>query len=230
VPYEVKPGKSADYAVNMVTPSVSTITYYESFWMIKVDKGTTIGDEDDKYFKVKIYVQSIPSGLIWDFGYNYCKADWKTSEKALGCPNKLDSKNGFSTYLYPVTSSERGVIASTSMWTHPAVETGGWITGVFPGLLIQPGDHLITEVGCLLNNPNCNVLFELFYQYPGTDIRTAMGAWQQVYDGVTQPIDIPLSVAPFNLVGQYPMFVFKVTALNNSEHNAAFWLYPRIWR
>jgi hypothetical protein len=221
---KVRPGKTIDVEIDMVSPSSDGA--YTGNWKLKY-MGEKFGDGNDP-FTVRIRVESSAHGTIYNFATHYCSAAWRSSrtQNYLPCPGKIGSSNGF---VRRVESPhlENGSFSQPGIWTHPPLTSGGEIWGTFPALIIQPGDRFMAELACLYDYGNCEVTFDLLYQLDGGSEKISLGHWSEVYDGATTIVDIDLSF----LVSHYAGFVLQATGHgDHPKENAAFWYMPRIYR
>ena len=108
----------------------------------------------------------------------------------------------------------------------PNQRPNGWISGEYPYLAIQPGDRLLAELGCLSDNPMCDVLFQISYEVPGGSSRL-LGEWRETYDGLTTLVNINL----YSLAGNLVRFTLTARVMNNQPRDdEAVWVYVRIER
>ena len=111
-----------------------------------------------------------------------------------------------------------------ALWTNPELVKDGYISGAFPPIEIKSGDHFLADIGCLAENPKCDVIFLL--RYDTGDDSGKLDDWHEVYDEKVTRIDIDLS----RFDGQHVRFELLVRANGPSREDAAFWLVPRIQR
>jgi hypothetical protein len=107
----------------------------------------------------------------------------------------------------------------------PSNGSNGYVTGRFPAITIQNGDHLKSLIGCLDKRQNCNVLFQVSYVANGGPI-TALGGWNEVSEGSFTNVDIDLS----SLAGKSVEFIFTVQNNGTSTDDRAFWVAPHVNR
>jgi hypothetical protein len=107
----------------------------------------------------------------------------------------------------------------------PRQVQNGWIRGVYPSYRVQANDRFMSEIGCLLNNPGCDVTFRLDYQIPGQPVRN-IGEWREVYDGRVTRLDLDLS----GLAGQQVQFILAVANNGQPARADAYWFVPSIRR
>ncbi len=110
-----------------------------------------------------------------------------------------------------------------ALWLQPAAGTNGWISGEYPPYRIVDGDHFVSEIGCLYDNPQCDLLFRLYYRL-SNGAQWSLGAWEESYDGDTTSIDVDLS----NLAGEVVQFILTVNNQGRRADANAFWFMPTI--
>ncbi len=218
----VYPGESVDVAAEMTAPDKAG--HYRGSWMLVNTAGTRfgIGGRADNAFWVDIKVLSANSHYGYDFAANICSATWASSAGSLSCPSPTDSKDGSIALLNrPILENERHEDELT-LWTRPENTEGGWISGTFPSYKVKANDHFLADVGCLIDNPGCEVSFFLEYQ-EGGKVKT-LGEWGERYDGYITRIDYDLSA----LAGKDVKFVLTVYNDGKASKANAFWLVPSI--
>jgi hypothetical protein len=230
----VKPGKTIDIPVNLITPN--TEGNYTGLWVLQTSD-ESFGDQGQP-FRVNVNVKDSPPNPIFDFTVHACQGLWQSNARsshdtsyALRCPGRPNNNVGFVVQLSNPNTEAGTIAGSPGLWTNPPFRTNGLIQGYFPALLIQSGDKFSAQVGCLNGNGSCNVTFELRYQViVPPDIVTSENSITQnkVYDGTLFTYDVDLG--PLGLIGQYVSFALRVTANNDSSQNAAVWVAPRIVR
>jgi hypothetical protein len=116
--------------------------------------------------------------------------------------------------------------SSPALVVIPNDGSGGMVSGTYPDYAVRPGDRFSTAVGCLANNPNCNITFHLYYTVSGGN-EQSFGSWIETSNGTITPINIDLS--PF--VNQTITFILEVQSNNGSStDDRGFWLLPQIYR
>lgn len=221
---KVRPGKTIDITVEMVSPADNGS--YTGNWKLKY-LSEKFGDGKDP-FKVSIEVVNNAHGTIYNFATHYCSGAWKSNRtnNYLPCPGKIGSSNGF-VIRDSDPHMENGNFSQSGIWSHPPFKDGGEIWGTFPALIIQPGDRFMAELACLHDYDDCDVTFDLYYQVDGSSEKTLLGHWAEAYDGATTIVDIDLSF----LASHYAAFILQATGHgDHPKENAAFWYMPRIHR
>jgi hypothetical protein len=223
LPEDVEPGDSVDLAVELVAPEKAG--EYQGEWMLRdEDKdrfGTGSGAKQP--LVVSIEVKKDDTGVVYDFTTNYCAAEWESDAGDLPCPGDEGDGDGFVLRLGNPNLESRHE-NEPALWTNPELTKDGYISGTFPPVEIKSGDHFLADIGCLADNPKCDVIFLL--RYDTGDDSGKLDDWHEVYDEKVTRIDIDLS----SFDGQRVQFELLVRANGPSREDAAFWLVPRIQR
>jgi hypothetical protein len=237
---KVRPGKTIDIALSLTTPDKDGS--FRSQWVF-TDKENFFGNKGDtKPFVFTINVQQTLPNPIFDFTLNACLATWTSNARfvktqsrlaegtsSLPCNGKPNNPVGFVRRVNePVTESGTATGLS-GIWENPPFINGGIAQGVFPALLVLPGDKFSAYVGCLDGNTECNVTFALKYRVinlPYAVVEEGSITRDQVYDGSIGSLEVDLS--SLGLVGKYVEFVLSVRANSESRQNAAVWISPAI--
>lgn len=221
--HSVVPGDWLDISVNLTAPDKPG--QYRSYWMLSNTTGSLfgIGPQANKAFWVDIQVSgSGPYGF--DFVEQMCNAAWKSNlDKDLPCPGKASSDAGSIIRLDDPDFENGRHENEPTLWMRPAQSNDGWISGLYPPYTIEPGDHFMADIGCLIDNPGCDVTFYLSYKTAGGVVKE-LGAWHEIYDAKINRIDIDLS----SLAGQTVQFILKLANNGKSQRANAFWFTPLI--
>jgi Ig-like domain from next to BRCA1 gene len=236
----VRPGKTIDIPVNLVTPSSEG--NYTGLWVLE-SSDETFADQGEP-FRVNVNVQDAPSNPIYDFTSRACQGIWQSNARStrrgaltsslsygIRCPGRPNNTVGFVVQLTNPNTEAGSIVGFPGLWTNPPFATNGIIQGYFPALLIHSGDRFSAQVGCLSGNANCNVTFDLRYQIivpPDFVSGENTITHDKVYDGSLFTYDVDLG--SLGLTGQYVSFALRVRANNSSAENAAVWVAPRIVR
>jgi hypothetical protein len=223
LPRLVRPGETVDLAIDLVAPDIEG--HYRGYWMLSNDNGEPfgIGAYADKPFWVDINVIASGEGYAYDFIANMCAATWRSGTQYLPCPGDQYSPDGSVILLAEPRLENSRRENEPALWMRPNAVRGGWITGVYPKYKVQSGDHFLADIGCLKDNPSCDVTFYLKYQVSGKPV-TNLGAWREVYDGGVFRINLDLS----SLAGQSVQFTLEVYNNGKASNANAFWLAPSI--
>jgi hypothetical protein len=221
---EVKPGENVRVSVDLVAPL--SAGEYRGDWRLADDEGEEfgIGSGASKPFWVSIKVTQPKSGVIFSFVDAYCSAEWESSSGDLPCPGKGTEPSGFVVRLEDPDQENRHE-NEPALWTNPEMEDDGWITGTYPAIEIQDGDRFIADIGCLDENEDCDVIFKLNYKIGSGSVKD-LGEWHEVFDGSITRVDVDLS----DLDGEKVKFILTVTANDDYNDDAAFWLQPHLLR
>jgi len=224
LPYKVNPGNSVDLGVVLTAPGA--LGNYRGDWMLRIGNIYFGEGQDGRTpFRVKISVTSPANNIVFSYVNNPCAAYWNTNAGLLICPASSPGASSGFVLRWNNPLLETGPSSQAALWTHPAMQTGGFIYGTFPAIPVFSGDRFITQIGCLGGYTGCDVTFKLYYQFPNTD-RVLMGEWHQIYDGFAQALDIDLSF----LAGKKVALTFYVYANLRPNQAAAYWLNPILWR
>jgi hypothetical protein len=221
----VRPGEMMDLAVDLRAPSQAGS--YRSNWMLRSPEGVLfgLGAEADRPFwvEIRVVVSAPNSRFSFDFAANLCSAAWHTNAGTVPCLGESNSEEG-SVLLLEQPELETGRIEDElTLWTRPAEQQDGYISGTYPAYKVKPGDHFLADIGCLVDNNRCDVTFSLDYTIDGYTIRN-QGAWREVYDGDTTRIDVDLS----GLAGHSVQFILTVINNGRPSEADAFWLAPSV--
>ncbi|HSB65161.1 MAG TPA: DNRLRE domain-containing protein [Anaerolineales bacterium] len=219
---EVLPGETIDLSISLTTPLQDG--YYQGNWKLRNSDGVVFGmnGPSESPLTVAIEVRGSNSAYAYDFAGNVCAATWQSAAGPLQCVSS-ESSSGFITVLYN-PALENGVENEPALWTHPNQANGGWISGTYPEITVENGDHFRGFVGCMADSPACDVIFSLDYQLPGKPA-VNLDNWREVYDGQTTLLDINLGL----LAGRQVKFILRVNVNNNNPEAAnALWLAPRL--
>lgn len=227
----VPPGATLD--ISLVLQAPGQPGSFHSQWKLRNAAGAAfgLGIAQDQPLSVDIHVQPArpvgtgPMSTGYDFLANDCKAEWFSNNRATACLGNDGDANGFIlTRLHPIL--ENGYIDDQpALLMSPPINENGFIYGRYPAFTVQANDHFASIIGCEHNAKNCNVRFRLDYQIDNRPVQT-LAAWDQVYDGKFETLDVDLS----SLAGMNVQFILTVMANGTSDQNRALWLLPRIIR
>lgn len=223
IPTNVGPSQTVDLAVNMTAPNQTG--RYRGFWKLRNASNVLfgIGPAADSNFYVDINVTGY-TVTGYDLLANYCQAGWQNESQDLPCPGTEGDDRGFVRALNS-PKMEDGKSQGNGLLTHPERENNGMISGKYPAFQIQSGDRFQTQIGCLHEANDCDMIFRLQYQIGNGSVRT-LGQWREVYEGQFYPINIDLST----LHGENVKFILSVLANGSSHEDYALWINPRITR
>ena len=235
----IEPGETVDISLTFTAPSAEGS--HIGYWKLRNQNGAYFGtgDNADQALWVMIKVAN-PSGVAYNFTNHICEAFWRTKDGQIPCTPPISNlwdmpKTETDSYMIVQAGSVERVDSpkletgrkedEVAIVVHPNDGDGGYISGKFPQRKIQAGDWFRTVIGCMYDNPKCNVTFKLEYQIDGGKLQT-LGTWKQKYDESIQNVDIDLSF----LAGKRVVFILTVQNNGSSEGDYAFWLFPRIAR
>jgi len=223
IPGSVAPGQSIDLPIDLTAPNQSG--HYRGYWRLRNTDGVIFGvgssGEENIFVDVNVGGYNI-SG--YDFIDHICDAEWRNESQALPCPGADKDTNGF-VYIMAPAKMEDGSSQPRGLITHPQITKDGVITGKYPALKIQPGDHFQASINCMYKADDCDAIFKLQYQIGKGDIKT-LGQWHEIYEGQYYPIDIDLSA----LSGEKVKFYLTVFANGSAHEDYGLWIAPRISR
>ena len=223
IPTNVGPGQTVDLAVNMTAPNRSD--HYRGYWKLRNSSNALfgIGPSADGNFYVDINVTGY-TVTGYDLLANYCEAEWQNESEGLPCPGTEGDDRGFVQVLRS-PKMEDGKSRGDGLLTYPERGNNGMIMGEYPAFKIQSGDRFVTQIGCLYEANDCDLIFRLQYQIGNGSVKT-LGQWREVYEGQFYPINIDLST----LSGEKVKFILSVLANGSSHEDYALWINPRITR
>ena len=223
LPTNVGPGQTVDLAVNLTAPNQTN--HYRGYWKLRNASNALfgIGPAADGNFYVDINVTGY-TVTGYDLLANYCQAGWQNESQDLPCPGTDGDERGFVQALNS-PKMEDGKTPGNGLLTHPERENNGLISGKYPAFKIQSGDRFQTQIGCLNQANDCDMIFRLQYQIGSDSVKT-LGQWREVYEGQSYPINIDLSP----LSGENVRFILSVLANGSSHEDYAIWINPRITR
>jgi len=179
----------------------------------------------------------IASRMVFSFFDHCCEARWyggdpQTKEVSLPCPGSDSDEHGFVRLLGPNFTLENDEPANRSFETHPMWVTNGYIFSVFEmslfGIILQPGDRFISEIGFLKGASAGQVRFSLWYDpspgQSGEEVKLA--EVEDRHDGKLRDINVDLS----NFAGGSGALILRVDAMGSSGQDWAVWVNPRIER
>jgi hypothetical protein len=219
----VDPGEAIEIGVTLTAPNKGG--NYHGYWKLRNAAGVLfgLGAQADTAFWVDVKVTGT-AYMTYNFADNYCDANWENNTSTLPCPGTVGEPNGFVVKLNaPVM--ENGVIEDEpGLLTSPKDSNNGIISGQYPALTIQNGDHFRTIVNCQHDSKKCDVIFRLDYKNNGQT--KTLASWREVYEGKYDPIDLDLSA----LAGETVKFILVVSANGAQNNDNAIWLNPHIIR
>jgi len=223
LPASVGPGGNVDVSIQLTAPNKDG--NYQGYWKLRNASDVLFGfgstSESTLYVDVNVSGYTVTG---YDLASNVCDAKWRNAKNDLPCPGTEGAKSGFA-YMMGSPKMEDGKVRGIGLLTYPQMINDGMITGKYPGIKIQSGDHFKALIGCLYKANDCDMIFKLEYQI-GNDSLKPLGQWREVYEGEYYPIDIDLSF----LNGQKVKFVLTILANGSSHEDYGLWVNPQITR
>ncbi len=223
---EVRPGQTVDLSVTLKSPDAGG--EYTGLWKMMDDKGVSFGGgaSANASFWVKIKVDPALATFNSDMVKNFCSAEWRGNGGVLPCPGtSVDFTNGSITYVDGPLLEGKLQEDEGALLTVPTNGTNGFISGKYPQVTIENGQHFYAMIACLNDSTTCSVKFRLNYQEVGSTTVQNLNSWTEIYDGVYTKVDVDLS----SLAGKKVNLILEVQNYNNtSQDDRAVWVSPRI--
>lgn len=187
----VPAGRTVDLSLRLSAPSQPGT--YTGAWMLRAGTGELfgIGPAGDRPLTADLVVPDLPAGVAYDFAQVLCLARWDSGRATfLPCEGDADEQGVLDGF---VRLAPNGTIE-----VKPNNQVNGWIAGYFPPITVQNGDHFRATVGCVDENPDCDIAFMLKLNTDGTDRPAveegALGNPYLLAGGQIIEIDIDLSI------------------------------------
>ena len=224
MPGNVNPGQTVDISADMIAPTGNG--EYQGYWSLRNAAGATfgIGAQAQGVFWVRIRVTG-PAHTAYDFARKYCDADWVNNSRDLPCPGSQGDGKGYVIEIEDAVMENGTSQDDPGLLTVPKDAHNGLISGQFPAIKIQDGDHFRASVSCAHKAFSCNVVFNLSYQIGDGSVKN-LGHWNEAYEGKFYPIDIDLG----SLAGKNVKFILSVNTNGPFNQDRALWIAPRITR
>lgn len=224
-PGSTAPGQTVDLAVEMQAPVGPGAIV--SNWLMRSPNNVTFGvgggGGNALYVRILVTAPIQPDGRFdYDFTANACSAQWRSAAGVISCNNTSSDERG-STLPIAQAPLERAQENEPGLWVRPDQNTNGFIVGEYPNYTIKPGDHFVTEVGCLQGSEGCDVSFHLDIQLAGGGT-TNLGVWNETYDGKTRVVDLDLTT----YAGQTVRFLLRLVANGRPALANGIWFVPSI--
>lgn len=224
LPSQTAPGQTVDLAVTLLTPTYPAL--YQSSWMLRDSQGRLFGygpgGAGALTVRIQTYQPAAPHNYAFDLVSYACAGSWRSAAGPLTCPGGAQDRAG-TVILLSQPDLENGLAGDYGLWTRPNRAADGWISGEMPTYAIQSGDHFLADLGCLADNPACDVIFQLDYRTT-QGRRGSLGRWRETADGATTSLDLDLS----QLAGQATTLILTVSNNGEPRQANAVWLLPRI--
>lgn len=221
----VAPGEVIDLSAPMKAPDEEGT--YTGNWILRNPSNQQfgVGSGGDQTFNVTIEVASPEnSNLVYDFASNMCRANWENNDGPMPCPGNSNSDDGFVVLLASPHLENRHENEWT-IWAHPPDNGEGYVSGTYPTIDVEAGQHFIAWVGCLANSQGCKLNFYLRYEDPDDHSIKNIGKWYEEFDGEITNIDVDLS----SFAGESIRFILITEVDGGNPANAnGFWFVPGI--
>jgi hypothetical protein len=245
LPRIVTPGESVDLSIALNAPQTPGV--YRGNWSFEDPKGTRFGLGASSTGEIWVQVNVVagptstatltplptptstatlappylePGEVVsLDFIGQACSAAWTVEGTTLPCP-AFDSPEP-ARLSYPA-------LEDGSVSAHPALRVGpaaGTISGIYPEVVIQPGDRFRAIASCEAQATACSALFRLSYQ-ESAGLVTDLWAVGEFFDRGFTKIDVDLSP----LAGRSVKLILNVTLLDQNPLNNALWVSPGVYR
>jgi hypothetical protein len=223
LPKVVRPGETMDMYLDMIAPPIAGD--FNSRWALFDDDTDTLFGygPDDRAFRVNISVTTDFSGVIFNYVNQLCTAQWfNDNGRLLLCNEGFNNPRGFAIKRQAAPDHDPTNPVNL-LWTHPRMEVGGSIVGLYPYVRIPANSHLTGEIGCLEDNPNCNITMKLYYQIFG-NAPELMIEYDEIADDQANVFDLNID----GLRNKYVSFHLYVVANAAPQQAAGYWLSTRI--
>ncbi len=249
IPLLVAPNQTVDVSVTLTAPGAPG--EYQSFWQLQSPDGRRFGVGGSANGVIWVKIKVIPPllstatsigapsatafiagpstatpaapAMTVDFVNTVCQAQWQSNDGVLPCPGQAGDTRGFVVVENRAVLEDGSTASLPSLLTFPASTADGYILGLYPTFVVQPGDHFQATVSCEYKATGCSVLFRLSYL---DSAGAARDLWSvgEFYDGKYSSADVDLS----RLAGQQIRLVLSVGSLGSSTDDRALWVNPRI--
>lgn len=227
---EVAPGESLDISLALTAPSEAGS--HRGEWMLRNANGNLFGvaASGGAPLITEYQVADLPVGVVYEFDQVHCLAVWHSNLATFlpcdGGDDEEDPRIGYVRLVVDASLEDNNPNNSPIIEVKPNNQDGGWINGFFPPITLQQGDHFLAEVGCLSENPDCSIIFQLEYQRQDGSVGR-LGEWDQVQDREASSIDVDLS----ELTGESIRLILRMEENGGrSLQGIGYWLDARIER
>ena len=223
----VPPDGVIDFSVRFTSPIVEGI--YTGKWALINDDNNEVPilNIPDNHLVVTILVKDLDE-IALDFTDDYCEARWESlPEDQLPCPGKYaDTDSGYVLIEEDGELENGNAVTNDILVTRPdSNDVNGYIQGIYPEIEIQKGDHFAATIGCAPGAIECDLIFDLQYQFVGGSIQT-LASWREIYDERVREISLDLSP----LVGDPVRLILRVRNNGTDQDNEGYWYEPVILR
>ncbi len=214
----IQPGETVDISVEMKAPD--TVGTYRTNFQLRSDTGENFG---------KIWTQIAvvsATGLTYDFNKQSSAATWTSGtgnnkENDLSFGGDVADPNGTATIADGIVMETKAT-SGKLLLTIPKRTDNGYIHGIYPEYLVQPGDRLKGRLGFMIPSGSgvCGdgkIKFEIRYRTGGDTKK--LGEWTELCNGSLTPIDIDLT----SLAGNKVQFILIARSVGPFKDNFAIW-------
>lgn len=217
---EILPGQKGRVSLALQAPA--SAGNYQGKWKLRSPNGILFGLGNDGKSSLTARIQVANE---YSFAENICSARWQSAAGPLECPMQEGDARGFAIQVTNPVFETGTVDDEITLVMSPQNIPNGQISGSYEAIVVPPGSHLRTILGCYYEYPNCNVQMFITYRIEGGTEQT-LASWYEIYDEAVTPVDIDLQSA--GLVGKAVSFGFKVRTLEGAVNQKVFWLLPRL--
>jgi hypothetical protein len=220
----INPGDTVDISVDLTAPG--TVGTYRTNFKLRSDTGEIFGiGNRNNPFWAQINVV-VATGLTFDFNNRASQAKWTSgtgnnTEHDLTFGGDVADPNGTATIADGVVL-ENKTTSGKLLLTIPKRTDNGFIQGVYPAYLVQPGDRIRGRLGFMIPSGSgvCGdgkIVFEI--RARTTDSSKKLGEWTTTCDGVLTQINVDLS----GQSGQSVQFILIARSVGAFRDNFAIW-------
>lgn len=219
------PGDTVDLSFSMTAPK--SPGNYSISWILTNHQGRQFGKVTDSgnAFALSFGVLDLADGVNFDFTAARCQAQWHSSLASF-LPCQGDPTGGIGYVRYDSSPA----LEHKSSGNPPVINvrtsngSGGKIFGRYPPYTVKSGDVFRATIGCMANEPDCDLAYKLNIEDMQGNIRT-IRQWGESSDGKVQNVSLDLR----KLAGEELRFILFVRVGDGPAADAnGFWMNPRI--
>ena len=217
---EILPGQKG--RVSLLLQAPASAGNYQGNWKLRSPSGVLFGLGNDGQTPLAVRIRVANE---FSFAENICSARWQSDAGPLECPMQEGDSRGFAVRSDYPEFETGSVDDEAALVMSPQNIPNGQISGSYDAIMVPPGSHLRTILGCYLGYPTCNVQMLITYRI-GDGPEQVLASWYEIYDEVVTMVDIDLQSS--GLAGKQVSFGFKVRALEGATNQKVIWLLPRL--
>lgn len=236
LPGSIPPGGTFDFSIDLKAPT--TAGKFTAYFKLRDSAGAQFGTgAANKPFFVQIEVvgvtptttatvtaTSTTANVVYDFTAHLCDAEWRSQpDSVLPCPGSQGDTRGYALTLSNPQLETGTNEANPVILNVPQAVKDGAITGKYPVIAFEQGQHFRAALGCVYGASQCSVIYQVNVII-NSGQPSNLGQWAHPYTGSVQGIDIDLS----SLAGQSGQIVLVVLANGPMDNDQAVWIFPRI--